>query len=144
MLRRLTVLAVVLAGLLAGQAHATELPPGFAESTVWSGLGTPTVIRFAPDGQVFVATKAGVVWQFDSLADPTPTKFADLSTEVFNGWDRGMLGMALDPDFANGRPYVYVSYAYDKAPGGLVVPAWGDDCMSPDDDGCAILGRVSR
>ena len=27
-----------------------------------------------------------------------------------------MLGMALDPDFDNGRPYVYVSYAYDKTP----------------------------
>ena len=27
-----------------------------------------------------------------------------------------MLGMALDPGFTTGRPYVYVLYAYDKAP----------------------------
>src|SRR3954471_19701927 len=104
MLRRLTIVAVVLAGLLAGQAHATELPPGFAESTVWRNLGTPTVIRFAPDGQVFIATKAGIVWRLDSVDDTSPEQFVDLSTKVFDGWDRGMLGMAIDPHFDSGRP----------------------------------------
>src|SRR3954452_19284631 len=111
MLQRLIGFTLALVALSAAPAHAqTQLPPGFAESTVWRNLGTPTVIRFAPDGQVFVATKAGIVWRFDDLEDTSPEQFADLSTEVFNGWDRGMLGMALDPDFANGRPYVYVSY----------------------------------
>ena len=34
---------------------------------------------------------------FDSLADPTPDVFADLNANVYNFWDRGLLGMALAP-----------------------------------------------
>src|SRR4051812_44311161 len=113
MLRRLIGLTLALVVWSATPAQATDLPPGFAESTVWSGIKTPTVVRFAPDGQVFVATKAGLVYRFDSMSDRTPDVFADLSLKVFDGWDRGMLGMALDPKFDQGRPYVYVSYAYD-------------------------------
>src|SRR5690349_14234681 len=114
--------------LVAAPARAdTRLPDGFAETTVWSGLTTPTVVRFAADGRVFVASKSGLIYTFDSLDDPTPTVFADLRREVYDSWDRGLLGMALDPT----RQYVYVLYAYDKAPGSLVVPAWGDDCPTP-------------
>ncbi|MEV0381856.1 hypothetical protein [Nonomuraea sp. NPDC050643] len=45
--------------------------------------------------------------------------YADLRTRVHNFWDRGLLGMALHPDFpADPRPYVL--YAYDAVPGGLI------------------------
>ena len=92
------------------------LPAGFTQTTQWSGLGNPTVIRFAPDGKVFVASKSGIINVFDSLQDPSPTQFVDLRNNVHDYWDRGLLGMALDPQFTTGRPYVYVLYAYDKAP----------------------------
>ncbi|HEY6891606.1 MAG TPA: LamG-like jellyroll fold domain-containing protein [Solirubrobacter sp.] len=112
---------------------ATSLPEGFTETTVWSGLGNPTVVRFAPGGRVFVATKAGVVYVFDSIEDPTPTVFADLSDEVQDYWDRGLLGMAIAPD---GR--VFVLYSHDTG--------WGDTC--PDGGtgglGCKIDARLSR
>jgi glucose/arabinose dehydrogenase len=140
---RLIGLTLAIAALIAVPAQAqTQLPPGFAETTAWKNLGTPTVIRFAPDGQVFIATKAGIVWRLDSVDDQNPKQFADLSAKVFDGWDRGMLGMALDPKFDEGRPYVYVAYAYDKKPG--LMQTWNDQCDSPDDTGCAITGRVSR
>ena len=48
MLRRLIGLTLALVALSAAPAPAhaqTQLPPGFAESTVWRNLGTPTVIR---------------------------------------------------------------------------------------------------
>ena len=149
----LVVLLVVLVGALPGSAFAGAfgapvapqlaapvLPPEFSESVVWSGLGNPTVIRFADDGRVFVATKAGVIYEFDSVDDPTPTVFANLSAEVHDFWDRGLLGMALDPKFTSGRPYVYVLYSHDKQP-------WGDTCPADPgatDDGCVIDGRLSR
>ena len=63
-------------------ALAGALPPGFTESTVWSNLGEPTALRFAPDGRVFVASKSGIINVFDSVDDPTPTQFADLRTRV--------------------------------------------------------------
>ena len=132
---------------MASAALAGTLPAGFTETTVWSGLGNPTVIRFAPDGRVFVASKSGIINVFDNLNDTTPTQFADLRTRVHDFWDRGLLGLALDPQFTTGRPYVYVLYAYDKAPNSTQQPRWGDGCPTPPGataDGCVITGRLSR
>ena len=63
---------------------------------------------------------------FDSLTDTTPTIFADLRTATHNYWDRGLLGIALHPNFP-ATPYVYVLYTYDHMPGAPAgaVPAWG-------------------
>ena len=49
--------------------------------------------------------------------------FADLRTQVHNFWDRGLLGLALDPGFPD-NPSVYVLYTYDAAIGGTA-PRWG-------------------
>src|SRR5215216_4204774 len=92
---------------------AAALPPSVTDSVVKSGFTNPTSIRWAPDGRVFVAEKAGRILVFDNMADPTPTVWADFRTRVHDFWDRGLLGMALDPNFAT-RPYVYALYAYDK------------------------------
>lgn len=129
--------------LLPAAARAdTTLPAGFAESTVWSHLDDPTAIRFAPDGHVYVTGKGGLVYQFDGLHDTTPTIFADLRTNVHHGWDRGLLGLAVD-----NQSRVYVSYTYDKEPGKALVPRWNDGCPDPPGfltDGCTVMGRLSR
>src|SRR5690348_11625317 len=140
MRRAIGVLGVLAALLCAASASATVLPPGFTETTVLRDLGVPTAFRFAADGRVLVAAKDGLITVYDSVDDPAPTVYADLRARVHNYWDRGLLGMTLDPRFTSGRPYVYVLYAYDK-------PGWGDDCPSPPgptEDGCVISGRLSR
>ncbi|GIG60374.1 hypothetical protein Lfu02_47460 [Longispora fulva] len=124
---------------------ASTLPPGFVQETVFTGLSAPTNIEFAADGRVFVAQKGGMIKVFDSLTDPTPDTFADLSAEVHDFWDRGLLGMALAPNFP-ADPYVYVLYTYDAKPGGAP-PTWGDACPNPpgaNADGCVVTGRLSR
>jgi glucose/arabinose dehydrogenase len=152
--RRGRGVAAVVAGLIAACCSAptavADPPEGFQESVVFSGLSNPTAIRFSPDGRVFVAQKDGIVKVFDSLEDTTPTVFADLSEEVYNFWDRGLLGLELDPEFPL-KPYVYVLYARDALPGGSA-PQWGtgtlnDSCPTPPGptaDGCVITGRLSR
>jgi glucose/arabinose dehydrogenase len=126
--------------------EAAAAPPGFTESVAISGLTAPTAVRFAPDGRVVVAEKSGLVKEFDSLSDTTPTVLADLRTNTHDFWDRGLLGLALDPNFpVNGN--VYVLYAYNKQPGNATVPRWPDNCPTPPgatDDGCVISGRLSR
>ena len=57
------------------------LAVGFQESVAFSGLTNPMVVRFASDGRVFVAEKAGLIKVFDNLSDQTPTQFADLFDE---------------------------------------------------------------
>ena len=130
---------------------AGRLFPGFSESVPIRGLTEPTAVRFAPDGRIFVAEKSGLIKVFDNLDDTTPTVFADLREETYNQWDRGLLGLALDPQFP-ARPFVYVAYAYDAVIGGKA-PLWGtgsstgDPCPTPPGpitDGCIGSGRISR
>ncbi len=121
------------------------LLPGFQDTAAITGLSAPTMVRFSPDGRVFVAEKSGLIKVFDSLSDTTATTFADLRTKVHNFWDRGLLGMALDPSFP-AKPFVYVSYTHDAAIGGTA-PRWGDTCPTPPgatEDGCVVSGRLSR
>jgi glucose/arabinose dehydrogenase/PKD repeat protein len=123
-------------------AAATTLPAGFQEQIVFSGLSAPTDLEFAPDGRIFVAEKGGRIKVFDNLADTSPTVFADLSTNVHDQWDRGLLGLALPPNFPT-NPWVYVLYTYD-APPGQVAPQWNDVCPDPSNGMCIVTGRLSR
>src|SRR5919109_2138898 len=140
------------AGVLAAQGKMTTtalaaamLPSGFQESVAFSGLTSPTNFRFSPDGRVFVAEKSGLIQVFEGLAETTPTVFADLRIQVDDYWDRGLLGLALDPDFPT-SPYVYALYPYD-APPGRTAPVWNDACPTPPGpttDGCVVTGRLIR
>ncbi len=121
---------------------AQSLPPGFSSETVFAGLIAPTNVEFANDGRVFVAEKSGLIKVFDSLADPTADTFADLRPQVMDYWDRGLLGLALHPEFPT-VPYVYVLYTLD-APVGGTPPVYGDNCADPTGAGCVVGGRLSR
>ena len=129
--KRLVVVAVVaLAVVMAGQrAHAQpNFAPGFQQQLIAADLSQPVGIAFAPDGRIFVADQAGTVHviQFGQiLAQP----FIDLSDEVNGKVDRGLLGIALDPDFMTNR-YVYLLYVVD--------PEFGE----PDEN--AAVGTFSR
>ncbi|MFC4854769.1 PQQ-dependent sugar dehydrogenase [Actinophytocola glycyrrhizae] len=121
------------------------VPAGFTDTAVISGLSSPTNAVFAPDGRVFVSEKSGLVKTFDSLADTTATVTADLRTQTQDFWDRGLLGLTLDPAYPT-RPYLYVLYTYDAEPGGTA-PRWGDQCPTPPgatDQGCVVTGRLSK
>lgn len=102
---------VTLASVTTADAEPT-LPSGFDESVVLGGLNQPTNVEFSEDGRVFVAEKSGLIKVYDDLSDKQPTIFADLRTKVHNYWDRGLLGLALDPGFP-ARPYVYALYTHD-------------------------------
>lgn len=142
---------LVVLAVWSDDAEAASLPTGFQESVAIKGLTQPTVVKFAQNGKVFVAEKSGVIKVFDDLLDEDPIVAADLRTNVHNFWDRGLLGMALDPNFPN-KPYIYVLYTFDAEIGGTA-PKWGapgvssDPCPNPPGatgDGCVVSGRLSR
>jgi glucose/arabinose dehydrogenase len=143
MYRRLArAVGVLLVLLSTSSAQAATLPPGFAEETVVSGLTQPTAVRFSPDGRVFVAEKRGLIKELDSLSDTTPRVYADLRQQVHDFWDRGLLGLALDPSFPT-RSVIYALYTYD-APIGGTAPVYNDACADPTGAGCKVSGRLSR
>jgi glucose/arabinose dehydrogenase len=128
------------------------LPPGFQDEIAIAGIKQPTNFRFAPDGRVFVATKPGLIYVYESINDETPELFADLRTQVYDTGDRGLLGLAIDPEFENGRPYVYALYTYDHILGDpSPAPKWGsagktgDPCPNLNGgDACLVSGRLVR
>jgi glucose/arabinose dehydrogenase len=149
-----TCLASVTLGV--SSAAAATLPPGFVDSVEIDGLGSPTAVRFAPDGQVFVAQKNGEILRFDNIEDETPTVFADLRKAVYDNGDRGLLGLEVDPQFP-ARPYVYALYTFDHVLGEDTpdsFPRWGkgpnyegDPCPQPGNvgvDACPVSGRLVR
>ena len=107
-----------------------------------SGLGAPTVMQFASDGSIVVADLGGQIYSYRSLSDTSPVLVADLSPEVNSYGDRGLLGMALAPNYPTDN-HIYVLYAMD-APIGGTPPTWNDTCPAAKTDGCTIGARLSR
>lgn len=118
---------------------------------VLSGLGDGLAVaaRFAPDGRIFVAFKQGVVRMYDGPGDTDGVETLHIESDVHDYGDRGLLGLALDPDFDAGRPYLYVLYTLDLDPfdDEATMPRWGDTCPDPpggNTDGCVVSARVDR
>ncbi len=142
-------------GVPAETANAA-LTSGFVDETLVSGLQNPTAIVFAPGGRVYVAEKRGVVKTWPSFAslednDP-PAQTIDIRTDVMNFWDRGLLGLVLDPGYP-ASPNLYALYTYNAEPGGSA-PRWpssgdgnSDPCPSTPgatSDGCVVQNRLER
>jgi glucose/arabinose dehydrogenase len=85
---------------------------GYTRTTVISGLNAPTAFDWIPNGRnLLIAEKAGVVRVVkDGVLQGAP--LLDINLEVNNRNDRGLLSLAIHPDFAN-NPYLYLAYTYD-------------------------------
>ncbi|MGH9929278.1 MAG: PQQ-dependent sugar dehydrogenase [Pyrinomonadaceae bacterium] len=88
------------------EIKAATLPTNFTETLIASGLTSPTAMAFTPDGRLFVCQQGGQVRVIKDgilLAPPFVTVTTTTSGE------RGLLGVAFDPDFVNNQ-FVYVYY----------------------------------
>ena len=87
-------------------ASAATVPTGFTDAVVASGLNNPTAMALAPDGRIFVCQQGGalrVIKNGALLATPFLTVTVDSSGE------RGLLGIAFDPNFVSNQ-LVYIYY----------------------------------
>jgi glucose/arabinose dehydrogenase len=91
---------------------AATLPSGFAETEITNALTNPTAMVFAPDGRLFVSEQGGAlrVVKNDTLLS---TPFVTLSVD--SSGERGLLGVAFDPDFSTNQ-FVYVYHTTSTAP----------------------------
>jgi glucose/arabinose dehydrogenase len=106
--RSLVALFFIAAMFCAGPrtvAAQVTLPPGFSETLI-APVTDPTAMQFAPDGRLFVCEQGGMLRVIkDGVMLPAP--FVSLS--VNSAGERGLLGVAFDPNFAVNQ-YVYVYY----------------------------------
>lgn len=122
------ILAASCCLLLFSNAGAATLPAGFSETRVATGLASPTAMAVAPDGRIFVAEKGGTLRVVENnalLSQPF------LTVSVNTAGERGLLGVAFDPDFQSNR-FVYVYYTTATAPVHNRVSRFTADPANPD------------
>jgi len=92
--------------LLGAVALAATVPSGFVDSIFVGVPSDATAMKFSPDGRLFVCQQSGklrVVQNTQLLATPF------VSIPVDGSDERGLLGVAFDPDFETNN-FVYVYY----------------------------------
>src|SRR5262245_26449050 len=116
-MRRTTLIlavAFVAAIAVAGSAHAqvTFTDPRFSAEVLFSlDAFEANGLTFSPDGRMFVWQRSGKVWIYKNGA-VLPTPFFDLGTEINVSLDDGLLGVAIDRNFAaNGWVYLLYTFA---------------------------------
>ncbi|HKO96387.1 MAG TPA: PQQ-dependent sugar dehydrogenase [Pyrinomonadaceae bacterium] len=90
---------------------AATLPSGFTETQI-GGLSGPTAMEIAPDGRIFVCLQGG---QLRVIKNGALLSTPFLSLTVDSSGERGLLGVAFDPNFQTNN-FVYVYYTVTSSP----------------------------
>lgn len=108
-LSRLSALVILL--VVFATTNGATLPAGFTETAI-SGLSNPTAMEIAPDGRIFVCLQGG---DLRVIRNGTllPTPFVKLSVDPSG--ERGLLGIAFDPNFATNN-FLYLYYTVSTSP----------------------------
>jgi glucose/arabinose dehydrogenase len=139
-MRRTLPLLLLIASLmwLPGPALA-DLPPGFSKALI-TGFDSPVGVAFDANGRMYVWERAGRVWLVENGVK-SATPLIDISDEVGNWYEHGMLGFALHPNFlSNG--WIYLFYAVDH----YQLEHGSDPDYDPNasDTFVASIGRITR
>lgn len=110
---------VVLLALLALPLAAATVPTGFTDVSLFN-LVHPTALAFTPDGRLLVTTQEGALRVYKDGALLATPALSFSSAVLCSNSERGLLGVAVDPDFATNR-FVYVFYTHEIT-GGCVNP----------------------
>jgi glucose/arabinose dehydrogenase/PKD repeat protein len=86
------------------------LPAGstgvFQNEILISGMNLPTALQFLPDGSMLILELGGTIWEVPAGSTQVgPTPFLSLTNVGSLNGQQGLMGMVLDPDFANNHQY---------------------------------------
>jgi|GEM_PF-1767788 len=95
-----------------------QLPAGATIQTVLSNMNNPVALAFDHQGRLFYTEKSGAVRLF---ANGNLQERPVISFDVETNGERGLLGIALDPNFNENR-YVYVYYTCRSSATGCPTP----------------------
>ena len=98
--------ALCLIAITATYSDTHAAPAGFTNQLITAGLSLPTDFAFVPDGRILITLKNGRVLVYENnhlLSTPA------LDKAVSTGGDRGLISIALDPNFSSNR-FVYLMY----------------------------------
>lgn len=113
----------------------------FFDETLPFNWTRPVGIHFDKDGRGYVWEQGGRVYIIDEQGEKLPTPLINISEEVGNWGDHGLLGFALDPKF-NINGYFYLLYVVDRH----YLMNYGTPDYNPDItiENQATMGRITR
>ena len=115
--------------------------PNFSVIPVISGWTEPVGAAFSKDGEkIFVWEKAGMLYICNKSGSnyvKQTTPVINLTAEVLNWRDHGLMGFALDPDYAN-NGYIYLLYVVDRR------FLMNDNSIVADEGHDATIARLTR
>ncbi|MEO5617015.1 MAG: PQQ-dependent sugar dehydrogenase [Candidatus Eisenbacteria bacterium] len=119
--------ALVMTVLTRESGSAPFVPADFVVEDITPGANfvVPTCIAPLPDGRILVGEKRGRVWAVkNGVRHPTPLWQSD--AEVLDSYDRGLMGMAVDPNYLVNH-LVYFLYTVDPDSDDVEdeIEAWG-------------------
>ncbi|MGZ4117329.1 MAG: PQQ-dependent sugar dehydrogenase, partial [Bacteroidia bacterium] len=114
------IFSILLISAFTFKVKAQTLPAGYVKTTMVTGLNYPVAFDFAPDGRYFITQKGGnmagscanakiLVY---SAAGALLSTFIDMTDSVNCDFERGLLGICLDPNFTTNH-YVYAYYVHE-------------------------------
>jgi len=103
------ILLVVGSNLFSTPSAYASVPNGFADSVV-ANISAPTDIAFTPDGTMLVTSQNGGLYK---RSGSSTTKVLDLSGKICSDFERGLLGVTVDPLYASNN-YIYLYYTYNR------------------------------
>lgn len=110
------MIAALLLGLAALDrgSSPTGLPSQF-EDVVITNVSAPTALAFTPDKRMLITSQSGRlrIYRNGSLLS---TPALDISGKVCGDFERGLLGVAVDPSFSSNH-YIYLYYTFKKFSG---------------------------
>ena len=84
-------------------------PPDFTDTLVTS-VDAPTALAWLPDGRMLITRQIGQLIIRDGA---TNTTALTLGAKVCTNGERGLLGVAVDPNYSTNK-YIYVYYTFNK------------------------------
>lgn len=78
--------------------------------TIYTGLDIPWEIIYGPDGFIWTTERKGIVSRIDPVNN-TKTVILNKTSDIYQEYEAGMLGMVLHPNFAT-TPEVFLAYTY--------------------------------
>ncbi len=107
-----------------------------------SGFSSPVDIKNCGDSRLFIVEQGGYIRIVDSNGVTKPQPFLDIHTHLLSGGERGLLGLAFDPNYkTNGFFFVYYT---ELSHGDVVVSRFSVSATNPDSAVVASEDTVIR
>lgn len=110
-IRIVLYLSVLAFGTIPSAFAQSERPAGFDDAQV-AVVNSPTTLASTPDGRLLIASQLGQIYVHRNGVLLNPPAL-DLGSSVCTYRERGLSGVAVDPDFPSNH-FVYVAYMFNK------------------------------